>query len=137
MKFDDLNPLRSFDTEEIVTLENGPKSFGTFEKRAPEVRTGFEPVAAACKPNALTTGPCCLVVSIELLIYADDSLLIACDNDPLGVVSCVVRWKRPYDDGDAVVSGYQLYVDGNHFQKPLPLSALEAALKVRIVIKCF
>ncbi|XP_068713854.1 uncharacterized protein [Montipora foliosa] len=49
-----------------------------------------------------------------------------------GTVSCVVRWKRPYDDGDAVVSGYQLYVDGNHFQKPLPLSALEAALKLPV-----
>ena len=112
-----------------------PEKFLDFRKTG--LWTGFEPGAAACKPNYLTTGPCCLVVSIEILIYADDSLLIACDNDPLGVVSCVVRWKRPYDDGDAVVSGYQLYVDGNHFQKPLPLSALEAALKVRIVIKRF
>ena len=33
-KFDDLNPLRS--TKGIVTLENGPRSFGTLEKRAPE-----------------------------------------------------------------------------------------------------
>ena len=34
VKFDDLNPLRSWNTEGIVTPENGLKSFRTFEKRA-------------------------------------------------------------------------------------------------------
>ena len=32
----------------------------TVNKSKPEVITGFEPGAAACKPNALTTGPHCL-----------------------------------------------------------------------------
>ena len=35
VKFDDLNPLRSWDTTGIVTPENDPLSFRTFEKRAP------------------------------------------------------------------------------------------------------
>ena len=35
VRFEDLNPLRSWDTKGIVTPENGPSSFGTFEKRAP------------------------------------------------------------------------------------------------------
>ena len=34
VKFDDLNPLRSWDTKGIVAPEIGPKSFGTFEKQA-------------------------------------------------------------------------------------------------------
>ena len=34
MKFDDLNPLRSWDTKGIVAPEIGPKRFGTFEKQA-------------------------------------------------------------------------------------------------------
>ena len=34
VKFDDLNPVRSWDTKGIVAPETGPKSFGTFEKLA-------------------------------------------------------------------------------------------------------
>jgi len=36
--------------------------FGTTaNKSLPEVKTGFEPGATACKPNALTSGPCLLI----------------------------------------------------------------------------
>ena len=35
VKFDDLNLLRSRDIKGIMTPENGPQSFGTFEKRTP------------------------------------------------------------------------------------------------------
>ena len=35
VRFDNLNPLCSRDTKGIVTPENAPLSFGTFEKRAP------------------------------------------------------------------------------------------------------
>ena len=45
MKFDDLNPLRSSDTEEIVTPENGPKSIGTFKKRAPDPLVDLDPLS--------------------------------------------------------------------------------------------
>ena len=36
------------------------KIFRIFEKRAPEVRTGLEPGATACKPNAVVNRPRCL-----------------------------------------------------------------------------
>ena len=45
VKFYDLKPLFSQDTERIVTPENGPKSFGTFEKRAPGL--GFRPLPSS------------------------------------------------------------------------------------------
>ena len=35
VKFNDLNPPRSWDTERIVTPENGSYSFEAFEKRTP------------------------------------------------------------------------------------------------------
>ena len=34
-KFDDLEPRRCENIKKIVTLEIGPKSFGTFEKQTP------------------------------------------------------------------------------------------------------
>ena len=43
----------------LFTKGGRVESRTTGNKSKPEVRTGFEPVAATCKPNALTTEPCC------------------------------------------------------------------------------
>ena len=48
----------------------------------------------------------------------------------LGSVSTLIRWSRPRDDGDAVVSGYQVFVDGFRYGKILSQWSLETRLKV-------
>ena len=50
------------------------------------------------------------------------------------MVSCVVKWCRPCDDGDAIVSGYQLFVDDKRLGEALSPSTLESRLKVRTVL---
>jgi len=54
-KFRALRRLRFENTKRTMSPEMRPKSFGTFEKRAPEVRT--------VRPNVLTAGPCLLLSS--------------------------------------------------------------------------
>ena len=51
-----------------------------------------------------------------------------------GTISSVIRWCRPRDDGDAVMSGYQVFVDGSRHGNPLSHSALETQVKVRILL---
>ena len=48
-------------TSWLFTKRGGVEPGTTGNKSKPEVRTGFEPGAAAYKPNALTTGPHCLL----------------------------------------------------------------------------
>ena len=48
-----------------------------------------------------------------------------------GSISALVRWSTPRDDGDAVVSGYQVFVDNKLHGEPLPRSALETHVRVR------
>jgi hypothetical protein len=47
-----------------------------------------------------------------------------------GYASVCVSWEKPWDDGDATVSGYQLMVDGLPWGKQLPLSANDVKMKV-------
>ncbi|CAH3194505.1 unnamed protein product, partial [Porites evermanni] len=51
-----------------------------------------------------------------------------------GSISGLIRWSTPRDDGDAVVSGYQVFVDGKLHGEPLPRSALET--HVRLPVTC-
>ena len=48
----------------------------------------------------------------------------------VGYASVCVQWERPWDDGDATVTGYQLIVDGSSWGKQLPSSANDVILKV-------
>ena len=48
-----------------------------------------------------------------------------------GSISALIRWPRPRDDGDATVSGYQVFVDGKRHGEPLAQSALQTHVKVR------
>ena len=48
-----------------------------------------------------------------------------------GSISALIRWSTPRDDGDAVVSGYQVFVDGKLYGGPLPRSAVESHVRVR------
>ena len=47
-----------------------------------------------------------------------------------GYISTVIKWLRPRDDGDAVVSGYQVFVDGIRHGKILSQWTLQANVKV-------
>jgi hypothetical protein len=49
-----------------------------------------------------------------------------------GYASVCVSWEKPWDDGDATVSGYQLMVDGLPWGKQLPLSANDVKMKLGI-----
>ena len=67
-KFDGLEPRHCEDIKAVVAPEIGPKSFGTFEKQASEVRARFAPGATACETSPLTTAP-------RLLLQCDTSMV--------------------------------------------------------------
>lgn len=65
--------------------------------------------------------------------YVRNLLLIKAWHDSFpGSFSTRITWLRPRDDGDAVVNGYQVFVDGIPHGKILSQWTLQANVKVTI-----
>ncbi|PFX18395.1 Titin [Stylophora pistillata] len=70
------------------------------------------------------------VTNSSLEVHSELSDALEDIKEYTGSISTLIRWSRPHDDGDAVVSGYQVFVDGARYGKILSQRSLETRLKL-------
>ena len=50
-----------------------------------------------------------------------------------GTVKVILRWNFPGHDGDAIASGYRIFINGNQYGRDLSVHTTNALVEVRYI----